>query len=458
MHDLRRQVLESGKTISRKARSRQASGASSKAASAASSRAASRTASRQASDDEDDNNLSDSTSFSIASNDDIVPSEDTDAPPDAWRQELGDRMEQVIDRKRSSVQGREENLAAYSYILTLQYARDEIHSKLGELVPAILKSVRSESSEKETVAALKGVNPVLQLLLEASANWLLALAVTVITDPSDGLYDAVYQSLKRTISDSEFDSAKTAAIHTLGTATFYGGASLEETQDTMNYLLEIIESDGHSVAAEDNGDVVTAALEEWGFLATQLEDMEDATEPAMDAFVEQLSSSDPNVQIAAGENTALLYEKSYTELEDDEEATESDESDPEDEAPSDGPKMVKRYTVYRREDQLKHTLATLANISGRSISKKDRKSLHTNFADILHSVENPTRGPRYSAAVNHETGKRYGSRLTVRINRVGEMRIDKWWKLHRLKALRRVLQGGFVRHYEHNEVVFESLP
>jgi len=284
--------------------------------------------------------------------------------------------------------------------------------------------------------------------------------VTIITDPSDTLYDAVYQPLKRIISASESIPAKTAAIHTLGTATFFGGASVEETQDIMDFFLEIIESDGHAVEADDDGDVVTAALEEWGFLATQMEDLEDATEPAMEAFVEQLNSSDPNVQIAAGENIALLYEKSYTELEEDEEAPESsdEDEDEEDAGPPDGPKMVRRYNVYRREDQLKHTLAALATVSGRSISKKDRKSLHTNFADILHSVENPTRGPRYSAAVNHETGKRYGSRLTVRINRVGEMRIDRWWKLQRLKALRRVLQGGFVRHYEFNEVVFESLP
>ena len=46
----------------------------------------------------------------------------------------------------------------------------------------------------------------------------------------------------------------------------------------------------------------------------------------------------------------------------------------------------------------------------------------------------------------------------VRIHKTGVMRIDRWWKLHRLQGLRRVLQGGFVRHYESNEVVFETLP
>jgi len=53
MHDLRRQALESGKTISRKAQSREASRATSRASSAHNSRPSSRTASRHPSDDDE---------------------------------------------------------------------------------------------------------------------------------------------------------------------------------------------------------------------------------------------------------------------------------------------------------------------------------------------------------------------------------------------------------------------
>ena len=67
MHDLRRQaLLESGKTVSRKARSKQSTPATSRLASpASSSRAASRSRghSRQGSDDEENGELSDETSF-----------------------------------------------------------------------------------------------------------------------------------------------------------------------------------------------------------------------------------------------------------------------------------------------------------------------------------------------------------------------------------------------------------
>ena len=283
--------------------------------------------------------------------------------------------------------------------------------------------------------------------------------MTLITSPSEVIYESASPLLKRTISDSASIAAKTSAIHTLGTCTFYGGASEDEILDNMIYLLEIISSDGHFISAPDEAEPVTAALEQWGFLATLVEDLSTDSEDAVEAFMEQLSSSDPSVQIAAGENIALLFEKAYTLQEDDETISDSDEDlvvDPDDKAG--GPKFVKRYTAYRRTDQLIHTLSSLASLSTRHLSKKDKKSIHTNFADILNSVEHPTRGPRYQKALDPETGKGLGSRMNVRIRGEGVMRIDKWWKLMRLKGLRRVLQAGFVVHYEKNGVVFESLP
>lgn len=284
--------------------------------------------------------------------------------------------------------------------------------------------------------------------------------LTLITLPSEAIYDSVYQPLRRLISDSGSIPTKAAAIHALSSCTIYGGASDDEILENMTFFLEIVSSDGSSVDAVDDADVVTAALEEWGYLATYIDDLQDESVDAMEAFVEQLDSSSPSVQVAAGEDIALIFEKSYTPQEDEEELSDDDDttSDPEDDSGPSGPRMVKRYTPYRRTDQLVHKLSGLASLNSHRISKKDKKSLHSNFADILNSVENPTRGPRYQNAVSHETGKRYGSRMVVRVHQNGVMRIDKWWKLHRLKGLRRALQGGFIGHYEKNEVVFESLP
>jgi hypothetical protein len=228
--------------------------------------------------------------------------------------------------------------------------------------------------------------------------------------------------------------------------------------EIMNTFIDIIVSDGDSINAQDEGNVVIAALEEWGLLATEIEDLEHETEDAMDAFVEQLDSADSGVQIAAGENIALLYEKSLTPQEEDEHVEEDADSD-DPEHVRDGERLVKRYTVYRRQDQLLRTLDELANVSTRRISKKDRKALHSSFADIRNTVEKPSRGPAYSTALHEETGKAYGAgRMKVKINKNVEVKIDKWWKLQRLNALRRTLQGGFIYHYDQNEMVSTALP
>jgi hypothetical protein len=216
----------------------------------------------------------------------------------------------------------------------------------------------------------------------------------------------------------------------------------------MTLFLEIVESDGASVDAQDNGDIVTAALENWGLLATDIDDLEEETEAAIEAFVDQLESSDANVQIAAGENIALLYEKSYTEQEEDEEVEQQPEDKDDPEYTKGGERLVKRYQVYRNQPKLLHTLDELAKVSSRRISKKDRKTLHSGFTEI-----------RNSTAIDQESGRAYGAgRMKVRINRNLEVRIDKWWKLLRLNALRRTLQGGFAYHYEENQTVSSALP
>jgi hypothetical protein len=86
----------------------------------------------------------------------MLSAEGPEDTTEAWKQDLGDRIEEIIDRKRSSVQGREACLAQYSHYLMSHYAYDEIEHKTGELFPALLKSIKAESSEKETCLALRG--------------------------------------------------------------------------------------------------------------------------------------------------------------------------------------------------------------------------------------------------------------------------------------------------------------
>ncbi|EME46483.1 hypothetical protein DOTSEDRAFT_42993 [Dothistroma septosporum NZE10] len=434
MHDLRKQaLLESGKTVSRKARSKETTPPVSRGGSTTASPRGSRVVSRAGSDDEGD--ISDATEWSTNSIDALVaPTEpEHDSGDDTWATSLEECIEALVDRKRSSTEGREDMMKGLIVILTKHYAQEELKHKIGELLTALLKSIKHGQSEREVVLALK------------------SLALILVTDPSEDIYDSAESAIKHIINESEYSGAKVAAIHALGIATFYGGASVEETEEVLELYLDIVSSDGAVIDETDNGQVVVAALEEWGFLATQVEDMEESTETAMDAFVEQLESSDVGVQIAAGDNIALLYEKSYTEAE-------SDDGPDDDDAPdADGIRMVKRYNVYRQSHQLQQILERLTRESSKRIAKRDRKQMHTAFRDVLATVEKPTRGPRYSTALD-EDFREYGSRLKVPVPGGGEMTIDKWWKLHRLNGLKRLLQSGFMTHYEFNQTIFDSLP
>lgn len=311
-------------------------------------------------------------------------------------------------------------------------------------------------------------------------NMGIALEMTLITSPSDLVYDATVARLKRTITDSPFIAIKAAAIHAFGICTLFCGVIGDELLENMNYLLEIIQGDGHTINAPEEPTPVTAALEEWGFLCTLVDDMSEGSHDAVEAFAEQLDSSFPSVQIAAGENIALLFEKSFrpidTDYEDVTEYAERDvvcagglsikkivkdmliEKDLIDSADL-RPTLLRLYAVYRHNDQLLETLSELATERRPYLSKTDRRALRNNFTDILNSVEYPTRGPRYSEALDRETGKEYGSRMAVRLaeDREEKVAIDQWWKLHRLQSLKRILQGGIVRHYQTNEAVSRSL-
>lgn len=359
-----------------------------------------------------------------------------------WPQELNDRIQELLDRKRSSVQGREEALAAFNRLTKYHYAEEEIRAYTSDLLVAFVKSIRNDSSTRETTLALRAIEQL------------------AITTSNDRIFENAEPILTSTIRDSSSNAIKAAAMQCLGTCTIFGGAGEDGILDQMTFLLDIVASDGQSIDAADDPTSVTAALQTWGFLATEIDDLENDSEDAIQIFIDQLDSNDSGVQIAAGENIALLYEKSYTPQEDDEDE-DSEESDEADEHANlgNGPKLVKRYNAYHNTPELERQLQSLARVHTKRISKRDKKSLHSNFASILTTVENPRRGPRYNMAIDQDTNRHYGSTLTVKIGQHGIMSIDRWWKWTRLTGLRRILQGGFAEHYfQGNRSVLDNLP
>ncbi|KAF2427212.1 hypothetical protein EJ08DRAFT_593172 [Tothia fuscella] len=449
--DLRRQALESGKTVSRKQKAKHLSARSSQAGSTgnspavspshspAGSRSGSRAPSRAVSEDEEE-----SDELAVASLDLTAFAQFDEALPEVWKRELHEVMDQVVERtrnKRNTAEAREETLAIYSNILRAQYASDEITLRLDELIPSFVKCFKSGSTERESIYALK------------------ALAITFLTT-GEPLFDEVNQPLRARIQDGSSNAVQEAAIHTLGTAAFFGGAGQEDVEDVMDFFLDIAESDGEVIEAHDCGEVVAAALQEWGLLATQFQELEDRTERPLECFENQLDSSDLGVLQAAGENIALLYEQSFSRVEEDENGSGDDGTDDEFEFGNFKRKYwAKRYDVFPgNEFALKTKLADLSKSSARYLGKGKRKDLHKTFTDVLQTVEHPYRGPRFSTALNEEMTSYMGHRHVIRFGKDGTLTINRWWKLHRFEAMKRIIGGGFVTHYHANEVVYGSLP
>ncbi|KAI1394279.1 interferon-related developmental regulator-domain-containing protein [Hypoxylon trugodes] len=426
MHDLRKKIFESGKTVSKKARSRQQSAQ----ASPASSRGGSRATSRQASEDEDssDYDYEDSLASSIITED---GDETGPTPPSEL---LHNNIVDLLDQKRDSGQDREVKLTAYTELIRHHPDAEEIEGQMNELIPMLLKSARGRRTPQGTLWALK------------------ALMVTILTTGAENIHDRVYPTLKTVCQDSDYEEGftsaiKIAAIKAMGISTMCGGGSATAAEELLDFLIDIIASDGHLIDAADDGPVVAAALSTWGFVASGLDDLEEQSTQALEAFTEQLESADVDVQVAAGSNIALVLEA----------AREFEEET--------GDSWNMRYD----EEGLLRRLNTLTRESSKSISKRDKKQLHASFKSVVTSLEHG-KGPGYSTArrfaSNPHTGgnkadfnedfQEYGYRQKLRIQNISIV-IDTWSLAARVGMLKSILGGGLASHYLNNPVVRDLL-
>ncbi len=430
MSGLHRRALGGGKTISRKARSKPESGLSSlnhsPNGSRVNSQANSQAGSRYASEDEfavSDSEVEDIMTMSTNSF-----SGDEDAGG-LWAERLQDRVTELQDQKRSSFQSREANLGGYNHLLKHHFAQRQLSRSVAELMPIFLKGAKNGASDEERLRALK------------------AFTLTVLTCPSETVFEEAMPILKGACQDSEDEASMVEAIYALCVAVTYGGGSSDAAEETLDFFLEVIESDGQSVNASDNGAVVTAALHAWAFIASHMDDLTAQSESAIEAFMEQLDSSDPDVQTSAGVNIALLFESAR----DYEEET--------------GESFGMQYNQHR----IVTRMGEIVRDSSKAVSKKGRRQLRSNFASIVTSLERG-KGPGYSTAgragPNPHTGgprtdehgdfQEFGYRQRIRI--YNQFLLINTWSLHaRVELLKILLGGGFGIHYLENPVVRDIL-
>jgi len=361
-------------------------------------------------------------------------SEDDENNRSAWAERLQDRVSQLLssnssDRKRMGISDRENILRAYLHLVRHYYANSELGGRFSDIVQALMKSARSGGSALEQSTALQ------------------ALSVTILTCPSETVFETVMSPLKVVIDDAEDHGVKAHAIYALTVASLYGDGSIHAAEAILEYLIEIIESDGEIVNAFDSGPVVAAAMHGWGFIASHLADLSEQSEQAMDAFVDQLDSSDVDVQTGAGSNIALLFES----------AREYEEES--------GETLPLRYDPKKLIRQMKEI-----SRGSKSISKKDRRHLRTDFSSIITSLE-LGKGPGYSTsgrpAVNPHLGgsnpdgeeseiQEFGYREKIRVHNV-YITINSWALSAKVEVLKALLAGGFATHFSDNPVVHECL-
>ena len=182
MHDRRLKALrESGKTLSRKARSRPESLTASTSnstthsphASPAHSRAASRNVSDAESDDESDYDVHEAMSGSASSE----KSEDIVA--EAATERLTERIAELKERRRRNAKLREETLTGYLHLTRHYYTVRPVQSASAPIVDALMKSVEGGAADERQLA-------------------LKALPVTMLTSPLESDNNRTFERLEET--------------------------------------------------------------------------------------------------------------------------------------------------------------------------------------------------------------------------------------------------------------------
>ncbi|CAK7208848.1 hypothetical protein SBRCBS47491_000242 [Sporothrix bragantina] len=301
MHDMRKKALtESLKTTSRKARRRpdslngsnNSSRQASRHASNANSRAGSRYPSEdedsglssaasklrlaghspakatrknryvgEGSDDSDDANSDDSDSEEEDVDDEMEELSDTELANNAilWQSNFNNVIAILEDRKRANLDERTRALSKYGRLLRAIYSSEAIASALPSIMEQLIKSIRKGNS---------GPGGEKQLALED-------LSLTVLSCASDfdaiDAYEQTFSLVKRLVQDPDVDeSDKVVALQTMTILVVVGSGMESTISELLNFLLNIVESDGDSVEAPDNGPVVTAAIQMWTFVSSFL--------------------------------------------------------------------------------------------------------------------------------------------------------------------------------------------
>lgn len=338
----------------------------------------------------------------------------------------------IQDRKHNNTDLREQYLDAFIRFMRTRYTEDAhlwLDAAAVPLTDAFLKGANRGDSPRERLLSLQ------------------AYCLTLGTVEDMDVYDGASRALRQILLDDDDDACRVWALHALAMSVLYGGGAEEAALETMEYFVDIIQSDGESVEAHDNAAVVSAALLAWGFVAAHVDDYADYADSAIDAFTDQLDSGDVEVQSNAAMCVALIYESSK--------AHETETGKP--------------FDLQYDPQRLVGRIAELARLSAKSVSRRSRRDLREALVSVVTSLERGV-GPYYSTALympekdervpvaqRTDDGRaEYGYRYKLRLqNRAAK--VDTWSLYFRVAMMKLIFRGGLDKHMFINPVVSECL-
>lgn len=341
-------------------------------------------------------------------------------------------IEGLQDRRHNNSEVRESFLEVFNTVMRTRYS-PETHLWLDDvaapLCETLIRHAGRGATAKERLLSLQ------------------AYCLTVGTSPDVDVVGTAQPNLKQILIDEDDDECQVYAIYALCMTVLYGGGLEEAALDIMNFLVEAVQTDGESIDAHDNSSVVTAALRGWAFVASHVEDYSADADAALDAFVDQLDSTDTDIQANAGHCIALVFESSRLH--------EIDTGEP--------------FSLSYDPQRLAGRLNDLAKSSAKSVSRKDRRNLRENLVSVVTSLERAV-GPCYSTALymperdshvpsskrTDDGGAEHGYRCKLRLGSHMTI-IDTWSLLSRVTLMKIIFRGGLQNHVLVNPVVTDCL-
>ncbi|KAI9172439.1 hypothetical protein HJFPF1_01941 [Paramyrothecium foliicola] len=341
-------------------------------------------------------------------------------------------IDQLQDRKHNNNETREQYLDIFIKVLRTRYSpetHDWLDSAASELAELFLRDANRASSARERLLSLQAYT----------------LLVGIVEDLD--VCEGGEKTLKQIIMDEDDDLCQIWAIYALSMTVLYGGGLEETALELMEYFLDIIQSDGESIEAHDNGAVVVGALQGWSFVASHVSDFSEYADVAIDAFVDQLDSADLEVQAHTAACIALIYESSRNH--------EEETGEP--------------FQLPYDPKRLAERISQLSKLSAKSVSRKGRRDLRESLVSVVTSLERGV-GPYYSTALyipekgthvpssqmTDDGQAEYGYRGKLRLGNA-TARITTWSLLSRLNMMKTLFKGGLHKHVFVNPVVMDCL-